>query len=235
METGKIVAIHQPNFFPWLGYFDKIVKSDIFILLDNVQFPKTGGIWTNRVKIMVGKTADWITVPIIRSYHGLKLVSEIEINDTTLWRKKMLATIESNYKKTKYFQQIYPVIVPVLENNISNLYRLNINILKTLTNLLGIPWRKCILAASLKIQTKGTDMLVDLTRAVGGEIYLCGGGTNGYQDDNKFSQAGIKLIYQKYKEPIYPQRGTSDHVYGLSIIDTLMNCGVETTKNLLRK
>src|SRR3972149_7751977 len=118
METGKIVAIHQPNFFPWLGYFDKIVKSDIFILLDNVQFPKTGGIWTNRVKIMVGKTADWITVPIIRSYHGLKLVSEIEINDTTLWRKKMLATIESNYKKTKYFQQIYPVIVPVLENNI---------------------------------------------------------------------------------------------------------------------
>ena len=49
----KIVAIHQPNFFPWLGYFDKINKSDIFIFLDDVQFPKKGGNWTNRVQLMV--------------------------------------------------------------------------------------------------------------------------------------------------------------------------------------
>jgi len=232
-DTNKIVAIHQPNFFPWLGYFNKIKRADVFILLDNVQFSKTGGTWTNRVKIIVDKEANWITVPIIRSYHGYRLINEIEINDSMTWRKKILAKIESNYKKTKYYNSIFPLLITLFDNKISKLCDFNINILKTLSNLLELPWSKCILASSLPVKTKATDMLIDLTRAVGGTKYLCGGGAEEYQENEKFDQMYLKLMYQNYKEPTYFQYNIADHVYGLSIIDVLMNCGIEDTKKLL--
>jgi len=68
---GRVVAIHQPNFLPWLGYFDKLARADTFVLLDSVQFPKRNGTWMNRVKLLVGGEPGWITVPIVRAYHGL--------------------------------------------------------------------------------------------------------------------------------------------------------------------
>jgi len=232
-DTNKIVAIHQPNFFPWLGYFNKIKRADVFILLDNVQFSKTGGTWTNRVKIIVDNKADWITVPIVRSYHGYKQVNEIEINDLISWRKKTIATIESNYHKTKYFIEIFPLLVSLFNNNIGKLCDFNINILQTLMDMLDLPWTKCILASTLGVRTKATDMLIDLTHNVGGTAYLCGGGATGYQEDEKFTKANLKLIYQNYKDPLYPQHNMEDHIYGLSIIDVLMNCGIKGTKKLI--
>ena len=68
-----LVAIHQPNFFPWLGYFDKIRRADFFILLDDVQYPKTGaGSWSNRVKVMINGEGRWLTAPVDRSFHGTR-------------------------------------------------------------------------------------------------------------------------------------------------------------------
>ena len=74
---NRVVAIHQPNFFPWLGYFDKIARSDVFIFLDDVQFPKTGGVWSNRVKILIGGEARWSTAPIDRSFTGTRKICEM--------------------------------------------------------------------------------------------------------------------------------------------------------------
>ena len=68
----RLVAIHQPNFLPWLGYFDKLARADVFILLDTVQFPKKAGSWMNRARLLVGGEPSWITVPVVRSYHGLR-------------------------------------------------------------------------------------------------------------------------------------------------------------------
>ena len=84
----KKVAIHQPNFFPWLGYFDKIFKSDYFVFLDNVQFQKTGGNWGNRVPILISNHKNWITVPINRNFSGLKKINEIKIKNDINWREK---------------------------------------------------------------------------------------------------------------------------------------------------
>ncbi|HMT10176.1 MAG TPA: WbqC family protein, partial [Ignavibacteria bacterium] len=86
----KIAAIHQPSFFPWLGFFNKIVRSDVFVILDNVQFPKTGGYWANRVKLVVGGKGEWVTMPINRSYSGTKNINEIEIDKSRSWNQKML-------------------------------------------------------------------------------------------------------------------------------------------------
>ena len=93
MAPHKVVAIHQPNFFPWLGYFDKLARADVFVELNSVQFPKTGGTWTNRVRLMIGGKPQWFTVPVIRSYHGLRTIGEMEINPSEPWRVKFLRTV----------------------------------------------------------------------------------------------------------------------------------------------
>ena len=98
-----IVAIHQPNFFPWLGYFDKLARADVFIALDHVQFPKTQGNWGNRVQLLVGGKAKWTTVPIRRDYHGVRRFDEMLIADEEPWRKGMLQTLRTNYGKAAAF------------------------------------------------------------------------------------------------------------------------------------
>ncbi len=77
-----VVAIHQPNFLPWLGYFDKVAKSDVFVFLDSVQAPKTGGSWLNRVRLAMNGEARWVTAPIDRTFHGVKRVHELEFGST---------------------------------------------------------------------------------------------------------------------------------------------------------
>jgi hypothetical protein len=84
--TQRLVAIHQPNFFPWLGYFDKLARADVFILLDDAQYPKTGGTWSNRVQLLINEKPAWVTVPVVRSYHGVRQIREMRIDEQRPWR-----------------------------------------------------------------------------------------------------------------------------------------------------
>ena len=102
-----IVAIHQPNFFPWLGYFDKIARSDVFVILDDVQFPKKGGSFSNRVKLLISAEGRWITAPIVRNYSGVRNINAMEFCSDSPWRKKIHRTVEQSYKKTPFFDDIF--------------------------------------------------------------------------------------------------------------------------------
>src|SRR5437870_1640848 len=121
MQKEILVAIHQPSFFSWLGFYDKIRRSDIFVLLDSVQFPKTGGFWVNRVKVLINGIEHWLTVPVVRNYSGTRLINEMEINNSTHWCEKLVKTIDVNYKKAPYFDEVFPVILELLKNNTSNI------------------------------------------------------------------------------------------------------------------
>lgn len=99
----RVVAIHQPNFFPWLGYFAKIARSDYFVLFDDIQFPKTGGSWSNRVKLLVSGEARWVTAAIDRNYHGTRTIREMSFLAANPWREKTLKSIEANYRRHPYY------------------------------------------------------------------------------------------------------------------------------------
>src|SRR5205085_9519011 len=97
MNGLRLVAIHQPTFLPWLGWWDKLLRADIFVLLDDVQYPKKGGTWMNRVRMLVNGEPTWVTMPIDRTYHGVRTVREISLDQTKPWRKKILGTLAASY------------------------------------------------------------------------------------------------------------------------------------------
>ncbi len=233
MSDRKIVAIHQPNFFPWLGYFDKISRADLFIVLDHVQFPKKGGTYSNRVQLVVNGQAAWLTMPIVRAYHGFRRINEIQIDNTQPWRTGVLKTIQMNYSHTPFFKLIFPFLAELVNNPTDSLVEYNLSAINSLAASLGIDTSKSILSSTLSVEGHATDLLVSIVKAVGGTTYLCGGGAPRYQQDEKFAEAGIELVYQNFRHPVYRQRNTQEFIPGLSIIDALMNCGFEGTKALI--
>lgn len=234
MTPHKIVTIHQPNFFPWLGFFNKIKRSDFFVLLDNVQFPKKGGTWTNRVKIIMNGQANWLTVPVERSFHGVRLIMDMQIDNKTDWRNKTLKSISQNYCKAPFFEEIFPDIESMVNNRFSDISSFNIAAIQAISKRIGLSWNKVVIASSLDVKGSSNDLLISITQSLKCNTYMCGGGAGGYQQDDMFAKAGIELIYQNYIPSVYPQFNTKEFVPGLSVIDALMNCGWSGVQKLIK-
>lgn len=230
---SKLVAIHQPNFFPWLGYFDKMDRSDVFVFLDHVQFPKKGGTWPNRVRMLIGGEARWVTAPIRRSFHGVAAINGIEWADEQPWRSKLLKTLAANYGRAPFFGETMKLLAPLVEWPESNLSSFNIHAVKILAEHVGVRHEHTVASSELQVQGTTSELLIDITRKVGGSAYMCGGGAAGYQEDEAFEKAGVRLVYQNFTHPSYQQVGRRDFVSGLSIIDALMNLGCVGVKELL--
>jgi len=230
----RIVAIHQPNFFPWLGYFDKIARCDLFVFLDDVQYTKTGGSWSNRVRLLVARQPRWVGAAIVRNYHGVRAIREMEFRADIPWREKMLKTIDANYAKCIHFEEAMEVLEPLIMNSEPNMAEYNCHAVRRLAEALDISTPMVRSSAIGYGDSVGTARLIDIVRATGGQAYLCGGGASGYQEDALFDQAGIALIYQNFRHPEYLQRGSTGFVKGLSVMDAMFNMGLAGTRRLLQ-
>jgi len=235
MAARKVVAIHQPTFFPWLGYFDKLARSDVFISLDNVQFPKKGGSWINRVQLVVNGEAAWITMPVVRSFHGTRTVMEMQIDNSIPWREKLLRTVQVSYGRAPFFGQVFPLFEDMVKNPADRLMDYNEIAIRAIASAVDLDTSRLVIGSTLGVAGVGTDLLIAMTRAVGGTAYICGSGANGYQENDKFIASGIELIHQNFKHPVYTQCNTSAFIQGLSIVDTLMNCGIDGARRLLQQ
>jgi hypothetical protein len=227
-----VVAIHQPNFFPWLGYFDKLARADVFVLLDHVQFQKKGGNWSNRVQLITGGgRPGWVTVPVDRSYHGTRPISEIGIDDARPWQQTLLKTIAANYARAAHFRDTFPLVEELIGRPSRRLAELNETAIRRLAGEIGLPTDHIVRSSSLEPTSSSTELLIELVRAVGGDVYLSGGGAGGYQEPEKFAAAGIELRMQAFEHPVYPQ-GKGEFVPGLSVLDALLHLGPEGTRGL---
>lgn len=235
MSRKKLVGIHQPNFLPWIGYFNKIYRSDVFILLDDVQYPKSGGssVWTNRNLILKNGNSSWATIPIFRGFSGLKNINEIRFAKNINWKQSYLDLIRSCYAKSRYFSYTYEFLKDSLNYDTEFLCELNIHLIKSVLRELGISKKSLFTSSSLIKNGKSNDLLCSLIKSVNGDSYICGAGSFGYLDPKIFQDHNIELIYQNYTELKYQQLDHKDFKSGLSIVDALMNCGVKKTKQLV--
>ncbi len=218
------VAIHQPQYLPWLGYLDKLDAADVFVVLDTVQFRKHE--WQNRNRIRTKEGWQWLTVPVIDRFP--ERIDRVEINGRTDWQRKHAQALRLHYGKAPYWEAIGPELLAVLEKPWRRLSELNVAVLDLLARNLGIATPR-VLASSLSAREEPTDRLVDLCRAVGGSAYLAGRHGPDYMDLERFRQAGIALHVQDYRHPEYRQR-YAPFVSHLSVIDLLANGGPESLK-----
>lgn len=230
---GKIVAIHQPTFFPWLGYFDKIARSDIFVFFDNVQFPKKGGSWSNRVKLLIAGDSKWVTASIERNYTGFRNINEMYFQDDN-WRTKMLKSLATNYSKHPFCKETMEVIEPLVLNPERNIAEFNMNAVLEIAKNIDLDISNIRKSSEFAFPYNSNELLCEITKTVGGKTYMCGGGADGYQEEQVFNNLGLSLSYQNFKHPQYPQRGCNGFAPGLSIIDAAMNLGWNNIKSLLK-
>lgn len=228
-ENPMIVGIHQPNFCPWLGYFAKILRCDLFVLLDNAQFVKNG--WTNRVRIKTPRGAQWLTVPVLTKGRFGQRIAEVAINDRVKWRKKVIKSLEANYARADYFKTHFPEIAEAISEASPNLCELNVTLIEKITRVLDLDVR-FVRGTSLQSTGQKTDLLISIVKAVGGSTYLSGDGAAGYLEEDKFRSTGIRFERNNFHHPVYPQLW-GDFVPGLSILDALFNLGADGTRQLL--
>lgn len=229
------VGIHQPHYFPWMGYFDKMAKSDTFILLDDVQLEKGSYMYRNRIINAQGKV---VYLTISGDKHGFleRSYREIESANDAQWLAKHEAELKRAYLESPYFNQVWPLLEDLFHTEEKTICAYCIRSILRLKELLEIP-TKILLQSELPGEVTGrkNDLVLGLCKLVGADAYLSGNGARKYTDENSFSEAGIKLSYQQFTPPVYPQLHTEEFVPGLSLLDMLFNCGVKAVREYFRK
>lgn len=228
-----IVAIHQPNFFPWAGFFAKMARADIFVLLDAVEF--SAGSHTNRVQLLFGHGPGWVTCPV-KSGAGAKKIMDVVIGNNQRWKTKFLKSLHQYYGKTPYFNKVFPIVSEIVGGSWASLAMLNIQAIKHLARLLDIHttlMTQSDLSGEDVHSASGSRRLIGICKRVGGNIYLAGGGSLGYEDVSAYAESGIEFRRFSFSCRDYPQRGKGPFTPGLSILDAICNIGVKQTRQLL--
>ncbi|MBL8012787.1 MAG: WbqC family protein [Candidatus Omnitrophica bacterium] len=223
-----IVTIHQPQYLPWLGYFDKADRADTFILLDDVQFKKNE--WQNRNKICTSQGWQWLTVPVLHDF-GQK-INEVKINNKVDWRKSHLRAIELNYSRAPFYDQYIEVFQTAYQRSWEYLAQINVYFIERIIELLGVK-TKIVLSSEYNASQNPTQRLIDLCKQFDAQIYLSGKDGSKYMDFSEFEASRIKIRVQDFKHPKYRQQWPAkegDFISHLSVIDLLFNYGPESLK-----
>lgn len=226
----KRLVIMQPSYLPWLGYFDLLLQSDLFLIYDNVQFDKDG--WRNRNKIKSANGPQWLTVPVLTKGQNKPLNSDIQVNGKENWQTKHLKTLQMCYSKAPHFKEVFPLIETVLQQRWNLLLDVNLAFLKTFCEFLDIatPMQK-VSELSLALPDGKNEKLIAICRHLSAEEFYEPEGGRGYIDESQFTGAGIRLKFQNFQHPVYPQL-YGDFVSHLSIVDVLFNCGRQSAQIL---
>jgi hypothetical protein len=210
------IAIHQPNFFPWIGYFEKIANCDYFVFLDDVQYSK--GTMLNRAYINDKNTSNLLRLTCPVSYKHPAKINTVIISETKNWKDKTIKTILYNYPRKELLSDSISMLI---RRKTSLLSTYNIQNIAEICSHLGIkPKKGFIIQSELgEFQNSKTDMLVDIIRCLNGDVYYSGTGAKSYMFDQHMENCGISVKFQDNKNfPAY------------SIIELLMTMDINDIK-----
>ena len=228
LRRDKKVAIHQPNYLPWLGYFAKIKKCDIFVFLDDVQFSKNS--WQNRVNIKSPNGKQFLTQPVNRINGALTSTNEIIFSNSS-WKAKHLKSIEHNYKKARFFYDFFPIVEFILSNEAENLVQFNIFAVKNICDYLKLDIN-FIKSSEIKVEGNSSQRLINIIKSFSAFNYIHGKGANSYHDVQLFKENNINLLPMDYEFREYKQLW-GEFIPGLSILDICFNLDKESIFNML--
>ena len=226
-----ILSGHQPNYWPYPGLIGKIIKSDKFVFVTKVQFEKKSWQKRNRVRTKEGWT--YIQVPTITKGKREQNICDVLLNNKEDWRESNYRTLSLLYGKAPYYTEYKEFLSDLYKRKWNNLMDLDIYIMEYLLEILDVK-TEILYDRDFEFKGKKTDMLVDMCEQTGCDTYLSNLGSSAYVDISCFTDRGLNHQYINYVGESYKQafQGYED---GLSILDMLMNCGTEKTKEILAK
>lgn len=215
------VAIHQPQYLPWIPFFGKAAACDLFIYLDNVQYQKNGVQNRNQINTTTGPI--WLTVPVRANSDAL--INQVTMADQK-WRRKHVAAVEQIYAKAPYIPLFKEGLKSIIDQEWPNLAELNIAVSEWMFQHLSINCRR-VRASELNATGSKSDLVISLCKSVGATEYLSGHGAKAYQEESQFTNEGLRLRYHDFHHPIiYPQcHPNSGFQPNLSALDLILNVG----------
>ena len=212
------IAIQQPDFLPWLGFFHKWQISDLLIIYDDAQFIKGG--WQNRERIRSGDSEQWLTVPVNTKGRLGQLISEVEISYRNDWIRQHLNAISINYGRSRNYANVFPALQEIYQARFSTLLELNMAFLKRISGFLGIsiPVK---FASYYHLSSTRTRKLIDMLKEEHATGYITGQGSKDYLEEDLFREEGIAVHYQTAGEVHLAYPEVDPGTLGLSVLHAL--------------
>jgi len=224
----KTITIHQPETFPWLGFFNKMMLADEYIILDNVQFRKN--YFQNRNQFLTKQGSLYLSVPV--DFKSNKIIKNIKIRYNEKWQLKHLNTIKQNYSKAPYFQEHIDFFEDLYSKNFELLIDFNMYIIEYIRNYLDIKV-PIIRASTLGVEGSSGDLLLDICKKRDASMYISGRDGRNYLDTSIFVDEKIEIVYHNFAHPKYNQFNANDFIPYINTFDLLFNYSSKESKKII--
>lgn len=215
------LIVLQPGYLPWLGFFDQMAKSDVFVYYDDVQFDKHG--WRNRNRIKGPQGPVWLTVPVLHKGRMGQSIVDVEIDNTVNWGRKHIESTRQFYSRAPFTKTYLPQLEELLGRTWSHLWELDLAVVELFCGWMGLS-RPVYRSSQLGIGGERNERLLALCQHFGADQYLSGSAARCYLDEALFERHGIAVQWHDYVHPVYTQQNGPFEPY-LSVLDLLLNCG----------
>jgi len=218
------LAVLQPSYLPWLGCFDQINRSDVFVFYDDVQFEKNS--WRNRNRIKGATGGILLSVPVLQKGRMGQMIQDAEIDTRQNWAKKHITTLQQAYARAPYTKLYMEELEKTLSRSWRYLVDLNIELTIQICKWLDI-YTPLYRSSELDIGGGESQRLLDFCHHFEADCYLSGDSAQSYLDMSLFQNNNIKIEWQNYKHPQYSQLH-GDFVPYMSVLDLLFNVGPDS-------
>lgn len=224
-----IISGHQPNYLPWLGYFHKMMSCDLFVILDDILLSRRE--ITNKNKIKAADGERLLSVPLNRKK---SLIKDMTIHNAVPWYKNHWGSLQTSYVRSPYWKKYKDLFAPIYEKPGESLAELNLRLIDVIREILEIKTPMIRTSEIPGIEGKKGDRIISICKQCNADLFISGNGARVYNDEEAFARNNIRLVYQEFEHPVYPQLW-GEFMPNLSAVDLIFNCGPKSKDYLTKQ